>query len=137
MDLDSRSPSIQLENDKLIGEVIMLDESDDDKFTKSQRAMKQIVCSLYSNKLKMDRNIVKELNVEKMNYEQKIANDKRIDYIHLTFKELGYMKKVKKNLKNMENYQNIKVTDCIPLRLMDIYKISYLILEVVLLSSPP
>ena len=50
MDLASRSHSIQLENDNLIGEVIKLDESDDDKFTKRQRAMKQIVCSLYSNK---------------------------------------------------------------------------------------
>ena len=46
MDLASRSHSIQLENDKLIGEVIKLDESDDDKFTKRQRAMKKILCSL-------------------------------------------------------------------------------------------
>ena len=60
--------------------------------------MKQIVCSLYSNKLKMDRNIVKELNIEKMNYEQKMVNDKRIDYIHVTFKELDDMKNVKKHL---------------------------------------
>ena len=59
MDLASRSNSIQLENDKLIGEVIKLDESDNDKFTKRQRAMKQIVCSLYSNKFKIDHNIVK------------------------------------------------------------------------------
>ena len=58
-----------------------------------------------------------------MNYEQKIVNDKRMDYIHVTFKELDDMKKVKKNLKNLENDQNIKVTDCIPLSLMDRYKI--------------
>ena len=123
MDLASRSHLIQIEKDRLFAEVIKLDESDDDKFTKRQRAMKQIVCSLYSNKLKMDRNIVKELNIEKMNYEQKIVNDKRMDYIHVTFKELDDMKKVKKNLKNLENDQNIKVTDCIPLSLMDRYKI--------------
>ena len=46
MDLASSSPSIQLENVNLIGEVITLDESDDDKFTKRQRAMKKILCSL-------------------------------------------------------------------------------------------
>ena len=58
----------------------------------------------------MDHNIVKVLNIEKMNYEQKIVNDKRMDYIHVTFKELDDMKKVQKNLKNLENDQNIKVT---------------------------
>ena len=59
-----------------------------------------------------------------MNYEQKIVNDKIMDYIHVTFKELDVMKKVKKSLKNQENDQNIKVTDCIPLSLMDRYKIN-------------
>ena len=41
-----------------------------------------------------------------------------MDFIHVTFKELDDMKKVKKYLKNLENDQNIKVIYCNPLSLM-------------------
>ena len=46
-----------------------------------------------------------------------------MDFIHVTFKELDDMKKVKKYLKNLENDQNIKVTYCIFLNLMNRYKL--------------
>ena len=67
------------------------------------------MCSLYSSKLKMDCNIVKELNIEKMNYEQKIVNDKRMNSVHITFKELDDMKKIEKNLVKLSKYKSYRL----------------------------
>lgn len=124
MEKACRSHTVMLSNDKLIEEVVKLDKDDNkSRFEKRQTAMKEILNNIYINKLKIEKESVKELRIEKMEYEQKLINGDKKDFIHVTFSDVEHNKIIKKNLINLDKNDNIKISDNIPVQMMDRYKI--------------